>query len=202
MNLLDILIYKDDENTGIKRISKTKVITLIVFVAFFLFAMNLYLTSPEYSDMMALSVFAAILFGLFFAVPVFVMGWLISKFLNRNNPNNPKNTIKQDYNPSDVPNSYNNTGNITSCPHDNAMKFKNAIDANDSNLAESILSNWEDNDANYFYARIIFEGLPPVSVELSELNTWLNTANTMKSCDESLRPWFNSTAIKVINMNK
>ncbi|MBE6486674.1 MAG: hypothetical protein E7Z85_07545 [Methanosphaera stadtmanae] len=191
MDFLNALFYKRDNETGQLRLSKTKVITSLVFIIFFLFAVNLYFNSPEFVNEDKMSLFvASIIFGLFFAVPAYIIGWLISKFLSGKQTTT---TIV----------SNNDFVNLKShCPHDYAIRFKEAIEANDSDLAEELLYSWDVNDANYKYASIIFEGMPPTELSLVDLNERFKVAETMKSCDESLRLWYQTTAIQVINLNK
>lgn len=191
MDVLNSLFYKKDNETGQFRFSKTKIITTIVFIVFFLFAIYLYSTSPEYVNENKFALFiAAIVVGLFFAVPTYILGLLIGKLLYRNQSTT---TIV----------SNNDFVNLkTSCPHDYAIRFKSAIEANDSDSAEELLSSWDINDANYKYASIIFEGMPPTELSLVDLEERFKVAETMKSCDESLRLWYQTTAIQVINLNK
>lgn len=202
MNLLTALIYKNDEKSGIKRISKTKVITLIVFVAFFLFAMTIYITNPEVSPNIFISIIAAAITGLIFAVPVFIVGWIISKFLNRdkNYPQSPIQEQKEVNN--QINRNYLDFNSKSPCPHDNATRFKNSVNDNNSELAENILYNWDKNDANYLYAKIIYDGMPPSSVGITELKKWLQIADNMNACDENLRTWFKNTALEVIKINQ
>lgn len=202
MNLLTDLIYKNDEKSGIKRISKTKVIPLIVFVAFFLFAMTIYITNPEVSPNIFISIIAAAIIGLTFAVPVFIVGWIISKFLNRdkNYPQSPIQEQKEVNN--QINRNYLDFNSKSPCPHDNATRFKNAVSDNNSELAENILYNWDKNDANYLYAKIIYDGMPPSSVGITELKKWLQIADNMNACDENLRTWFKNTALEVIKINQ
>ena len=44
--------------------------------------------------------------------------------------------------------------------------------------------------------------MPPTDLSLDDLNKMFMNAEKMKSCDESLRLWYQSTAIQVINLNK
>lgn len=202
MNLLTALIYKNDEKSGIKRISKTKTIPLIVFVAFFLFAMTIYITNPEVSPNIFISIIAATIIGLTFAVPVFIVGWIISKFLNRDK-NYPKSPIQEQKEVNNQINrNYLDFNSKSPCPHDNATRFKNAVNDNNSELAENILYNWDKNDANYLYAKIIYDGMPPSSVGITELKKWLQIADNMNACDENLRTWFKNTALEVIKINQ
>ena len=69
-------------------------------------------------------------------------------------------------------------------------------------MAGELLSSWNIDDANYKYASIIYEGMPPTELSLDDLNKMFMNAEKMKSCDESLRLWYQSTAIQVINLNK
>lgn len=190
MDLLNTLFYKIDNETGQIRLSKTKVITWIVFIIFFIIAINLYYTSPQFAnDDKILLLLSSIVFGLVFAVPTFVIGWLISKFMYRGT----STTITSD-------NDFVKLNNP--CPYDNAIRFKKAIEENNSDLAGELLSNWNVDDANYRYASIIYEGMPPTDLSLDDLNKMFMNAEKMKSCDESLRLWYQSTAIQVINLNK
>ena len=191
MDLLKILFYKTDNNTGQQRLSKTKIITCIVFIIFFIFAINLYLTDSQFVNVDKFIIFfSAIVVGLFFAVPVYIIGWLITRFLYRNQVT------------TSVESNIDFVNVKTQCPHDYAVRFKRAIEVNDSDLAEELLSNWDITDANCKYASIIFEGMPPSNLSLVDLEECFKVAETMKSCDESLRLWYQTTAIQVINLNK
>lgn len=190
MDLLNTLFYKIDNETGQIRLSKTKVITWIVFIIFFIIAINLYYTSPQFTkDDKILLFLSSIVFGLVFAVPTFVIGWLISKFIYRGTSTTI--TSNNDFVKLKNP-----------CPHDYAIRFKKAIEENNSDLAGELLSSWNIDDANYKYASIIYEGMPPTELSLDDLNKMFMNAEKMKSCDESLRLWYQSTAIQVINLNK
>ena len=83
-----------------------------------------------------------------------------------------------------------------------AKQFKNAVEIDDVNLASNILSKWNKNDANYKYATLIFEGMPPSELSLTEMNELLSSADNMKATNESLKEWYRSTAVEVINLNK
>lgn len=201
MNILDILIYKNDKITGTKRISKTKIISLIFFVIFFLFSMSVDLADPEISKDITVCIIASIIVGLVFTAPVFIIGWLIGSLLNRSKTETDNtNKANYDYHPNQTKKPTLDFINKNPCPHNNAVNFKNAIDENNYDTATSIISNWENNDANYWYAKIIFDGMPPSNVGLEELKTWLQKADNMQACDENPRQWFRNTAIEVINM--
>jgi hypothetical protein len=88
------------------------------------------------------------------------------------------------------------------CPHDFAKQFKEAIERNDGNKAADLLLPWPSDDANRKYAFIIFDGTPPSNVSHSELMGWLDTADSMKACDPSLKPLFRNVALQVIDMHK
>lgn len=212
MDIIKTLFYKTDENTNQIRISKTKAISIIVFVIFFFIAVYIYLTTPNFGeDNIILIIFAAIIFGLMFAIPVFIVGWLIGKFLNRNKKNNYSQdyTTQPNQNINQTEPEIQKNSNIRSnnrlvdvpCPHDYAKEFKEAVEKDDGDLAADLLSKWDENDANYKYASIIFEGMPPSKLGLTELNKMLNVADNMKACDESLREWFKSTALQVIELH-
>jgi len=44
--------------------------------------------------------------------------------------------------------------------------------------------------------------MPPSTLSLIELENILKSAEKLNACDESLRDWFKSTALEVINLNK
>lgn len=86
------LIYKQNDVDNTMRISKTKVITIIVFIIFFAWSFPDFLNNGLLS-----ALFSAILVGLTLAIPTFVVGWIIGKLLNKNqvvkkNVQTPKNT--------------------------------------------------------------------------------------------------------------
>lgn len=205
MPIIEILFYKQDENTNQMRISKTKIITSIVFVIFFVFSINMYFTTPSYGDVNIMAkLLSSIIFGLIFAVPTFIIGWLISKYLNHNNSKiNYENNTTHHVTTQDIINtSISENMKQDKCPHNYAEEFKKAVEIDDVDLASNILSKWNQDDANYKYAKIIFEGMPPTELSLKELNEMLNIADNMNACDKSLKEWFKSTAIEVITLNK
>lgn len=188
MNLKE-LFYKNDEFTGEYRISKTKLISCMVFIVFFLFAMSLYLTDAQYTQTNILGLLiAAIIVGVLFAVPTYILGLLISKIIYRNKAGqNLSNPNLNDFNKQ--------------CPHDYAFRFKSAIEANNSDLARDLLTSWDKNDANYKYASLIYDGMPPTKLSKLELYSLLNEADKMNACDGSLKQWYRATAIQVISLN-
>lgn len=191
MDLINTLFYKTDVKTGKPRISKTKSITFIVFILFFLVGLYLYFTDPKYINDNKIALFiSSIIMGLVFAAPTYIVGWLIGKLLYRNEAHTNITSNNEFVKIS------------STCPHDYAVRFKNAIESNDSDLAEKLLSSWDINDANYRYASIIYEGMPPTELSLVDLNERFKVAESMKSCDKSLRLWYQTTAIEVINLNK
>ena len=217
MDLLNLLIYKEDKVTGIKRVSKTKLISLIVFIAFFILSFSMYFTNPELKGFnIMVVILGSIIFASIFAIPTFVVGFLIGKFIIKDNSN--RNTSskynhrtidtnqsfsKLDINQNNIQNinSRDNTMRVKECPHDNAKQFKSAIEENDADAANNILSKWDVNDANQRYASIIFEGMPPSDMTISQLNEWLQIADNMSACDNSLKEWYRSTAMEVINLH-
>lgn len=202
--ILDLksFVYKHDEFTGELRLSKTKIITCLIFLPVFLSTMNLYLNDPRYINMnILILLFSALIVGLVFALPVYIIGLLICKFLYRDkftifkgHDNNQDNNI-------DFQNTKNNNYDFNPCPYDNAIRFKSAIEDNTSDLAEKILENWDKNDANYRYAYLIYEGMPPTQLSQTQLHTLLNQADKMSACDNSLKEWYRSTALEVIKLN-
>lgn len=186
---LKSLFYKHDEYTGELRLSKTNVITSLVFLAIFIYVMNFYLTDSQYAHMnILILLIAGFIVGLIFAIPVYLVGLVICKIIYPNKSRQRvQDTTVTDFNPP--------------CPHDYAVRFKNAIELNDSSTAEELLKGWDKSDANYQYAYIIYEGMPPTHLSRNELNELLNQADKMTACDESLKPWYRSTAIQVITLN-
>lgn len=234
MDILNILFYKSDESTNQLRISKTKIISLIVFVSFFILALYIYLTTPSTAGgNWVINILAAIIFGLMFAVPTFIIGWLIGKFLNRNKSNNVQQDYTQNYTQNntqdytqnniqtqpeytestpDFNENLSNFNETTSQEQQNlknivevqeySQEFKTAIEEDNSDEASELLSKWDNNDANCKYASIIFEGMPPSELSLNDLNEMLNAADKMKASNESLKEWYRSTALQVIELNK
>ena len=76
------------------------------------------------------------------------------------------------------------------------------MEEDDTTLASDLLLKWDKNDANYKYASLIFEGIPPTDLSLTQMNEILKTADNMKAYDESLKDWYRSTAVEVINIPK
>lgn len=204
MTLTEKLFYKIDESSNQKRISKTKVITCIVFIIFFLFSITMFFTHPNYRNSnIILVLFTSVIYGLMFAVPTYIVGWLIGKLLNRNRTKS-YSTTNTDYN-STVTQKENNTKpeKIEKDTANNyAKEFKEAVETDNVDLASDILSKWDKNDANYKYASLIFEGMPPTELSITEMNEIMKTADNMKAQDESLKEWYKSTALEVININK
>ena len=203
MTLIETLFYKADESTNQMRISKTKVITCIVFIVFFILAMIIY-TDPAYKDTnIIILLLSAIVFGLIFAVPTFIVGWLIGKLLNRNKTKNYSNTGPV-YNPPPAQNGIDtqNTEKTEDSLMEYAKEFKEAVESDNVDLASQLLLKWDKNDANYRYASLIFDGMPPTELSLTEMNEMLKTADNMNAYDESLRQWYRTTSLEVINLNK
>ena len=73
------LFYKTDKYTGELRIAKAKTISIVVFVVMFLFEVSISLA--EYS--IAVVFIAAIVFGLIFAVPTYIIGYLLGLAIDK-----------------------------------------------------------------------------------------------------------------------
>ena len=203
MTLIETLFYKADESTNQMRISKTKVITCIVFIVFFILAMIVYTDQAFKDTNIIILLLSAIVFGLIFAVPTFIVGWLIGKLLNRNKAKNYSNTT-QDYNPPLTQNNIDTqkTEKTENSLTDYAKEFKEAVESDNVDLASQLLLKWDKNDANYRYASLIFDGMPPTQLSLTEMNEMLKTADNMNAYDESLKGWYRTTSLEVINLNK
>ena len=72
-SLVSKLFYKTDKYTGELRIAKAKTISIVVFVVMFLFEVSISLA--QYSFIVVL--IAGIVFGLIFAVPTYLIGYLL-----------------------------------------------------------------------------------------------------------------------------
>ena len=164
----------------------------------------MFFTHPNYRNSnIILVLFTSVIYGLMFAVPTYIVGWLIGKLLNRNRTKS-YSTTNTDYN-STVTQKENNTKpeKIEKDTANNyAKEFKEAVETDNVDLASDILSKWDKNDANYKYASLIFEGMPPTELSITEMNEIMKTADNMKAQDESLKEWYKSTALEVININK
>ena len=73
------LFLKEDKYTGELRIGKAKTISIAIFILMFLFAMTV---GVEGASLFAL-ILTAIIFGLIFAVPTFVIGYVIGIVIDR-----------------------------------------------------------------------------------------------------------------------
>ena len=73
------LFYKTDRVTGELRLAKAKTISIGMFVFMFLF--GIFNGSPGTS--FGIVFFAAIIFGLVFAIPVYVLGYIVGLLIER-----------------------------------------------------------------------------------------------------------------------
>lgn len=78
-SLVSKLFYKRDRHTGELRIAKAKCISLVVFFAFFFFGMSI--GSVALNSVAVF--FIAIVFGVLFAVPTYIVGFIIGFVLDR-----------------------------------------------------------------------------------------------------------------------
>lgn len=85
------LIYKYDNATNTTSISKTKVISLVVFFIFFFWDLLSIISDPKPGSNVILG---PILMGLIVATPVFIVGFIISKIINRGKKENKSPTIQ------------------------------------------------------------------------------------------------------------
>ena len=72
-SIISKLFYKTDKYTGELRIAKAKTISIVVFVVMFLFEVSISLA--QYSFIVVF--IAAIVFGLIFAGPTYLIGYLL-----------------------------------------------------------------------------------------------------------------------------
>lgn len=80
-SIISKLFYKTDKYTGELRIAKAKTISIIVFVVMFLFEVSISL--GQYSVIVVF--IAAIVFGLIFAVPTYIIGYLVGLAIDKLN---------------------------------------------------------------------------------------------------------------------
>ena len=73
------LFYKTDKYTGELRIAKAKSISIVVFIVMFFFEIGINLA--EYS--FAVVFITGIIFGLFFAVPTYIIGYLLGLAIDK-----------------------------------------------------------------------------------------------------------------------
>ena len=79
-SIISKLLYKTDKRSGELRLSKTKAISIGMFI--FMFSFGMYSGSATESFFVVF--IAAILFGLFFAIPTFAIGYAIGWVLEKN----------------------------------------------------------------------------------------------------------------------
>lgn len=79
-SIISKLLYKTDNRSGELRLSKTKAISIGMFI--FMFSFGMYSGSATESFFVVF--IAAILFGLFFAIPTFAIGYAIGWVLEKN----------------------------------------------------------------------------------------------------------------------
>ena len=97
---LEKLIYKQDMENNTMRISKTKVITILVFIIFFIWPLYDFLFNPKYSYTgIGSSIVAAIFVALIVSVPTFIIGFVIGKIIERRN----KSSKTKNTSPSNIP---------------------------------------------------------------------------------------------------
>ncbi|WP_406534498.1 zinc-ribbon domain-containing protein [Methanobrevibacter sp.] len=78
-SIVSKLFYKTDKYTGELRIAKTKTISIVVFVVMFFCEIGINL--PEYS--FAIVLITGIIFGLIFAVPTYIIGYLLGLAIDK-----------------------------------------------------------------------------------------------------------------------
>ena len=78
-SIVSKLFYKIDKYTGELRIAKTKTISIVVFVVMFFCEIGINL--PEYS--FAIVLITGIIFGLIFAVPTYIIGYLLGLAIDK-----------------------------------------------------------------------------------------------------------------------
>lgn len=95
------IFYKKDAYTNEYRISKTKTISVYLFLFLFVTSYVFYIVSYSYSIMdYIFYLFVSLLLALIFAVPVFIVGYIISYFLDKNKKNSYEMNQQMNYNNS------------------------------------------------------------------------------------------------------
>lgn len=82
-SIITRIFYKKDALTGDLRISKTILISLIVFILLFFFFL-IFGVYYEYGYILPEDIIMSIIIALVFTLPVFVIGWIIGYFIDRN----------------------------------------------------------------------------------------------------------------------
>ena len=82
MSILETLLYKEDAKTNELRVSKTKVISWIVFVLMFIYAFLFNTASPVHMNAGTL-IFICLMTALIPTVVVFAIGTLIGYLIDR-----------------------------------------------------------------------------------------------------------------------
>lgn len=83
VNLVDV---NNESPAPKKRISKTMIITIAVFVIFFAWSFHDFIFLPKYNNLNVFSAALASTFvGLFFSVPTFIIGIIIRKVIGKDN---------------------------------------------------------------------------------------------------------------------
>ena len=77
-NFIKKIFYKKDKYTGNLRIAKTNTISLIVFIVFFLFEFS-FIPNASFGILLI----ASIIFGLIFAIPTYIIGWVLGKVIDK-----------------------------------------------------------------------------------------------------------------------
>ena len=78
-SIISKLFYKTDKYTGQLRFAKLKSITIMVFVVFFL--LSIYVNWGQFP--LITEILASILVGLTFAVPIFIIGYVLRWVIDR-----------------------------------------------------------------------------------------------------------------------
>lgn len=78
-SIVSKLFYKTDKTTGQLRFAKAKSISIAVFVIMFLFEISIGFQTYSF----AVVLIASVIFGLMFAVPLYVIGYVIGVIIDR-----------------------------------------------------------------------------------------------------------------------
>lgn len=78
-SIVSKIFYKTDKYTGGLRLAKAKTISVLVFILMFLFAMAVGIPNASFF----LLFLTAIIFGLIFAVPTYVIGFVVGLIIEK-----------------------------------------------------------------------------------------------------------------------
>lgn len=104
--VLKIFLYKSDAVTGLYRISKGKLISLVWFISWIILTCSV--LNSQYGHLEFIDIFVSIIMALIFTAPVYVFAWLIGKIIGNHSNKNAQ-----------IPNNLNNDSQISNVNNQN-----------------------------------------------------------------------------------